>query len=183
MHEHDTLFEQRARKAEELRALGIDPFANDFHVDCQVAEFSRRFAPLDADGLAAAKTPVALAGRVMAVNTFGKAAFLRIQDGSAGDAGADGAPVERLQLYVRQSNLTEADRVVFKKIDLGDIAGVVGTPMRTKTGELTLEVHQFRLLTKAMRPLPEKPRLMIDRSNLRPMMAVWTIPGRDAHPP
>ncbi|HET6345932.1 MAG TPA: lysine--tRNA ligase, partial [Myxococcota bacterium] len=93
---------------------------------------------------------------VMAINSFGKAAFIRLQDDSSEESGPKGEPVGRLQVYVRRDKVGDATFEVFKKLDLGDIVGVVGGGMRTKTGELTLLADTFRILTKALRPLPEK---------------------------
>ena len=147
MTQRDTLFEQRARKAAELREQGLDPFANDFRVTLRVADFIARFQPIEDPAVLEVESELRLAGRVMAINTFGKAAFLRLQDGSSD---------ERLQIYVRQNNLSAAEMLAFKRLDIGDIVGITGTPMRTKTQELTLLARGFRILTKALRPLPEK---------------------------
>ena len=158
MTEHDTLFEQRLRKAAELRDAGVNPYANDFRVDTQVAAFVRQYdTPAnDHDALEAVTHRHAVAGRVMAINSFGKAAFIRIQDDSAEEKNAAGEPVGRLQAYVRKDKIGEGAYEIFKKLDLGDIVGVIGRPMRTKTGELSLLADEFRILTKALRPLPEK---------------------------
>ncbi|MBI5509152.1 MAG: lysine--tRNA ligase [Deltaproteobacteria bacterium] len=163
MTERDELFEQRLAKAEALRQAGIDPYANDFPgVGADVslittAEFVRRYqAETDAAALQAVTTRHAVAGRVMAINTFGKAAFLRIQDRSCDVPSAGGEPAGRLQVFVKKDVVGDAGFELFKRLDLGDFIGVVGTPMRTKTGELTLLAGSFRILTKTLRPLPEK---------------------------
>ena len=157
MNERDELYEQRARKAEELRARGLDPYANDFKVDTQVADFVRKYAAESNDEtLRALAARHAVAGRVMAINTFGKACFLRIQDGTADDPGPGGEPAGRLQLFVQKNRVGDAQFELLKSLDLGDFVGAVGGPMRTKTGELTLAVDTLRLLTKTLRPLPEK---------------------------
>jgi lysyl-tRNA synthetase class 2 len=154
---NETLFEQRLKKAEELRGMGLDPYANDFKVDTTVASFFATYGH-ESDGavLQSVGAVHAVAGRVMAVNTFGKAAFIRVQDASSDEKNAQGESVGRLQVYLKKDQLGEAGFEVFKKLDLGDIVGVVGTPMRTKTGELTLLASGFRILTKALRPMPEK---------------------------
>jgi len=157
MSEHDEQFVQRLKKVEELRARNIDPYPNDFRVDTQIIDFVRLYGPeKDHDKLQAVTRQHAVAGRVMAVNAFGKAAFLRLQDGTIDEKGPDGEPAGRLQIYVRQNVVGASGMELLKKIDLGDFVGVIGTPMRTKTGELTLAVHQLRILAKALRPLPEK---------------------------
>jgi lysyl-tRNA synthetase class 2 len=141
--EPDALFAMRLGKARELEALGHSPYANDFVPDTTVASFVQTYAAALRDD---AKHK--LAGRVMAVNSFGKAAFLRIQDGSSD---------LRLQVFV-QKNAVGDDCYgdVFKRVDVGDIVAVEGGPMRTKTDELTVRADRFRILTKALRPLPEK---------------------------
>jgi lysyl-tRNA synthetase, class II len=156
MTERDELFEQRLRKAEALRAAGIDPYANDFKVDTRIADFQRHYSAIANDEeLRALGARHAVAGRVMAINTFGKACFLRLQDGTVDELGSGGQPVGRLQIFVQKNRVGEQFELL-KQLDLGDFVGVGGGPMRTKTGELTLAVEQFRLLTKTLRPLPEK---------------------------
>jgi lysyl-tRNA synthetase class 2 len=128
----ENLVDQRLAKAADLRAMGIDPYANDFHVDTHVSDFVARYGKLEGDALVAAAQSHAIAGRVMAINSFGKAAFIRIQDGSA-DRMVGDEPAGRLQIYVSKNDLSESDFAVFKKLDMGDIVGITGTPMRTKT--------------------------------------------------
>ncbi len=157
MGETDALFLQRAHKVEALRQMGHDPFANDFKVDTSIAAFVRQYGGIkEKEALAEIKTRHAVAGRLMAKNNFGKAGFLRIQDGSSDELGPDGTPVGRLQLFFQKNRVGEANYELDKQLDIGDFIGVVGTPMRTKTGELTLAVDELRILTKALRPLPEK---------------------------
>src|SRR5687768_3268326 len=104
----EALYEQRLRKSQELRARGADPYANDFTVDTPIAEFVRRYGgEASAEKLAAVDARHAMAGRVMAVNVFGKACFLRIQDGSSDERGPDGEPVGRLQLFLQKNRLGE----------------------------------------------------------------------------
>lgn len=190
--ERDALFEQRLRKAEELREMGHDPYANDFRVDTQVSEFYARYSGLAAEDLEKVDQIHAVSGRVMAINTFGKAAFIRLQDGSvdaaahhcvvatspatetaspagaalsAASASSDAHAAHaaesqeakgRLQIYIRKERVGDDAFAVFKKLDLGDFVGITGTPMRTKTGELTLLASSLKVLTKTLRPLPEK---------------------------
>ena len=135
----------RRLKLEALREAGVNPFANDFTPTHTSGEVTAAFDPLAPDALAAVTTPVAVAGRMVAKRDFGKASFLHLQD-------RDG----RLQAYVKRDVLGEDVFARFKQVDVGDFVGVVGTPFRTKTNELTLEAREFRLLAKALRPLPEK---------------------------
>jgi lysyl-tRNA synthetase class 2 len=156
MSEREPLVEQRVRKVDELRAEAIEPYANDFRISSPVAAF---FAAYTGKQWPAEAPPAArhsLAGRVMAINSFGKAAFIRIQDASCDTPDAAGQPVGMLQIYVRRDHVAPEMWRAFKKLDLGDFVGVTGHAMHTKTGELTLAAETFALLTKTLRPLPEK---------------------------
>lgn len=156
MSERDEYFEQRLRKADELRDLGHPPYANDFSVDTAISAFIERYGEEDsAETLSGIAERHAVAGRVMAINKFGKAAFIRIQDASQDDD-VRGESAGRLQIYVRKNDIGDEAFEVFKRLDLGDFVGVRGGPMRTKTGELTLHAQTFRILSKSLRPLPEK---------------------------
>ncbi len=163
MTERDEFFEQRLAKAQSLREMGTDPYANDFPDPgsglglTTTAEFHTLYGnTTDPATLAAVTTQHAVAGRVMAVNGFGKAVFLRLQDRTCDAKVQSNEPVGRLQLFIKKDAVGEAGFELLKKLDLGDFIGAIGTPMRTKTGELTLLVKSFRILTKALRPLPEK---------------------------
>ena len=135
----------RRLKLEALREAGVNPFANDFRPTHTTGDVRAAFEPLAADALATIDAPVAIAGRMVAKRDFGKASFLHVQD-------RDG----RLQAYVKRDSLGEDAFARFKHADVGDFVGVVGTPFRTKTNELTLEARELRVLAKALRPLPEK---------------------------
>ncbi|MBT6432376.1 MAG: lysine--tRNA ligase, partial [Deltaproteobacteria bacterium] len=143
-------------KAQDLREMGIDPYANDFKVDTRALDFIRLYHEQDKESLEGSEQRHALAGRVVAVNKMGKAAFIRLQDSSCDEIAPNGEPVGRIQIYLRRDELPEADFAQYKKLDIGDIIGVSGSPMKTRTGELTVQVKSFRLLTKSLRPLPEK---------------------------
>ena len=140
------LMAARRLKLEALRAAGENPYANDFHPSHTTAEVLGEFGDLSAEQLSATPRPsIAVAGRLVAKRDFGKASFLHLLD-------RDG----RLQAYVKRDALGEEGFARFKQADVGDIVGVVGMPFRTKTNELTIEAQQFRVLAKALRPLPEK---------------------------
>ncbi|WP_242395662.1 lysine--tRNA ligase [Anaeromyxobacter oryzisoli] len=136
---------QRQKKAEALRALGVNPFGNGWQPVHLAADVVARYG--DAPATEIAKDPGAwsIGGRVLAVRSFGKAAFLRVRDRSA-----------ELQVWVKRDRVGERAFEVFKLLDVGDIVGVEGPATRTKTGELTIEATTFTILTKALRPLPEK---------------------------
>jgi len=134
----------RRRKLAALRASGANPFPNDFRPDQSASEVHARFGGLDEPGLAAAPE-VAVAGRVVAIRDFGKAAFLHVLDRGT-----------RLQVHVRRDAVGEDGFAVYKSLDIGDVIGVRGKPFRTRTNELTLAASSLRLLAKSLRPLPEK---------------------------
>jgi lysyl-tRNA synthetase, class II len=136
---------QRLKKAEALRALGVDPFGNGWKPGHLASELVARYGDAPAEEIAKEPGAWSLAGRVLAVRSFGKAAFLRLRDRSG-----------ELQVWVKKDKVGDAAFEVFKLLDIGDIVGAEGPATRTKTGELTLEATRFTILTKAIRPLPEK---------------------------
>lgn len=136
---------QRAKKAEALRALGVNPFGNGHVPRHGAAELVRRYGAASAEEIAKDPGSWSLAGRVLAIRSFGKAAFLRVRDGS-GD----------LQVWVKKDKVGEKGFQIFQLLDIGDVVAAEGPATRTKTGELTLEAASFTILTKALRPLPEK---------------------------
>ncbi|MFZ9887315.1 MAG: lysine--tRNA ligase [Myxococcota bacterium] len=136
---------QSMEKAEALRASGLDPYSNDFKPELSCVEFANRYEGNTAEQLEAIDTVTTIAGRLMAVRSMGKATFLRLRDRS-GD----------LQVLVKRDLVGEQAYLQLKLMDLGDTIGCAGTPMRTRTGEMTLETVGFRVLTKSLRPLPDK---------------------------
>jgi len=145
MEETGDIRGQRLAKVGELRAAGINPYANGFEVSHTAADVAALHAEDTAEVLEGKSVDYAVGGRIMARRDFGKAAFIQLQDRSG-----------RLQVYVNKSGLGEENFELFRKLDLGDIVGVVGRPFRTKTGELSLRASSLRLLTKSLLPLPEK---------------------------
>src|SRR5512138_908260 len=136
---------QRAKKAEALRALGVNPFGNGFAPQHSAADLVRRYGDAPAEEIAKDPGSWSLAGRVLAIRSFGKAAFLRVRDTSG-----------ELQVWVKKDKVGDKAFEIFKLLDIGDIVAAEGPATRTKTGELTLEAASFAILTKALRPLPEK---------------------------
>jgi lysyl-tRNA synthetase class 2 len=145
MEELNDLLLQRRAKLAEFREQGINPFANDFSVTHTAEQFLGAHIDDDSAALDGCSTHYAVAGRIMARRDFGKAAFIQVQDRSG-----------RTQVYIGRDNIGEEAFELFKRIDIGDIVGVCGTPFRTKTGELSLRATTLRLLTKSLLPLPEK---------------------------
>ena len=136
---------QRKAKLAALRERGV-AFPNDFRRDSLAAELHTQYDGLEKEALAAKGVRVAVAGRMMTRRIMGKASFATIQDMSG-----------QIQLYVARDNLAEGFyNEEFKKWDLGDIVGATGTLFITGTGELSVQVDDVRLLTKALRPLPDK---------------------------
>nr|WP_314267579.1 lysine--tRNA ligase [uncultured Moellerella sp.] len=135
----------RREKLVALREKGI-PFPNDFRRDVTSNDIYAEYADKTAEELEELNIEVAIAGRMMTRRIMGKASFATIQDMGG-----------RIQLYVSRDDLPEGIyNEQFKKWDLGDILGAKGRLFRTKTGELTVHCHDVRLLTKALRPLPDK---------------------------
>jgi lysyl-tRNA synthetase class 2 len=145
MAQAERIIAQRRQKIEELRAQGIDPFNNAFKPSHTIAQIIEAHGSLSGEELEQLNQTFGLTGRLMLIREFGKAVFCHFQDGSS-----------RLQAYVQRQVLGDDAFKLFKRLDLGDIVGFVGTLFRTKTGELTLAVKDFTLLTKSLLPLPEK---------------------------
>ena len=143
MEESNQILSQRRQKARELADQGAALYANDFKPGHRIIDLLPAHDPNHEAELAGGMK--AVAGRIMAMRKFGKAAFLHLQDGTG-----------RLQIHIKQDEVGEAAYAVFRKLDIGDIAGFSGPLFRTKTGEVTLQAMQLRLLTKSLRPLPEK---------------------------
>jgi lysyl-tRNA synthetase class 2 len=137
------LVRQRREKLEGLRARGVDPFGARFPVTHWAQPLTERLEKGSDDELKAFG-PVSLAGRLVAMRDHGKTAFAHLMDRTG-----------RLQLYARADQLG-ADYTAFTSLDVGDFIGVTGEMFRTRTGQLTVAVKSFTLLTKSLRPLPEK---------------------------
>ena len=140
--EDDPIAVRRAKR-EALLAAGKDPYGHAFKYSHHLAELAERYATLE-DG-ASTEDEVKVAGRVMAKRDQGKLAFLELRD-SSGD----------MQLFCRINALGEDMFAELKDLDVGDWIGVEGTMMRTKRGQLSVSVTSFELLSKSLRPLPEK---------------------------
>jgi lysyl-tRNA synthetase class 2 len=142
--DENKLIALRREKLKTLRETG-QPFANDFRRDALAADLLERFAELSAEALEEKNVLVNLAGRLMTKRVMGKASFAHMQDMSG-----------RIQIFLQRDTLAEGAYEAFKSWDLGDIISVNGRLFKTKTGELSVRVETVRLLTKSLRPLPEK---------------------------
>lgn len=130
----------RRQKLDKIRALGVEPYGQKFNWDHYAADIRR-----DAEELEKNETHVRIAGRIMIRRGQGKTAFCVLRDQS-GD----------IQVYFKRDELPEKEWALFKLVDIGDILGIEGTVFTTHTGELTVRVLHFTMLSKSLRPLPEK---------------------------
>ncbi|RZI67428.1 lysine--tRNA ligase [Variovorax guangxiensis] len=154
--DENQLMAERREKLKALRAATSDgkgvAFPNDFKPQHRAAALSAAHGEIDAEALDAQPVSVSVAGRMMLKRVMGKASFATVQDATG-----------RIQLYVTRDALGEEIYADFKRWDLGDIVGAEGTLMKTKTGELSVKVSKLRLLTKSLRPLPDKFHGMADQ--------------------
>ena len=163
--DENKLVTERREKLAALRAQhqasGTAVFPNDFKPTHHAADLQAQYGALENEALEPQGIAVALAGRMMLKRIMGKASFATVQDGSFGPAtiGNQG----RIQLFISRDALGEAAYDAFKHSDLGDILGAQGTLFKTRTGELSVKVHTLRLLTKSLRPLPDKFHGMADQ--------------------
>jgi lysyl-tRNA synthetase class 2 len=130
----------RRQKLADLRAAGTDPF----RAECTTTHFSGEALKAYLDGQDNT-VAVAVAGRLVTIRDMGKSQFVKILDQQG-----------EIQLYIKKDVVGEAAYAAFKKLDLGDIVGAKGTLFKTKTGEVTVRVESYVLVSKALRPLPEK---------------------------
>ena len=160
-HDDNQLIAERREKLRALRDAqangGGVAFPNNFKPAHKAAQLHQEHGEAEPEALEAAPTSVSVAGRMMLKRVMGKASFATVQDGSLGEVGG------RIQLYVTRDAVGEDLYAAFKHWDLGDIVGAEGTLMKTKTGELSIKVTGLRLLTKSLRPLPDKFHGMADQ--------------------
>jgi lysyl-tRNA synthetase, class II len=135
----------RREKLQKLIAKGIDPFGQKFQTTHHSLDAKKLAEGKTHDELEAAAITTAIAGRLVLLRNMGKASFVTIQD-----------KLGSIQAYIRKDVIGDEAYSVFELADLGDIVGVQGTLMLTKTGEITVKVNQYTHLVKALRPLPEK---------------------------
>jgi lysyl-tRNA synthetase class 2 len=147
----DNINEQRKQKLERLQGRGVDPYPHRYHRTHTAQEAAVQLDKLDPPGGAGSRVSgekseeVSVAGRITAMRKMGKSSFLDIRDGSG-----------KIQLFIQNTDLDAEALELFKDLDIGDIIGVKGILMRTKSGEPTVRVNGLDLLTKSLQPLPEK---------------------------
>ncbi|MCO6516445.1 MAG: lysine--tRNA ligase, partial [Snodgrassella sp.] len=142
--DENQIMANRRDKLTVIRTQGI-AFPNDFKRDAFAGDLHEQYEQFDKDVLAEKAIPVKVAGRIMLKRHMGKASFATIQDLTG-----------RIQLYINNQGVGEQAHDAFKHWDLGDIVGAEGELMKTNHGELTVRVSTLRLLTKSLRPLPDK---------------------------
>jgi len=143
--ELNPVIKTRVEKACGLLDENVHLYPNDFKRDTEIQEIWDQYTEVEGEELEAVDREFAIAGRVVSYRSFGKVTFFHVQDRSS-----------KIQVYAARDELGTDPYKLFKKTDVGDIVGVVGGLFRTKTGELTLKTKSFKLVSKSMRPLPEK---------------------------
>jgi len=135
-----------AKRKEKIEGLKneVNLYPNDFKVTDTIINIRKRIEKNE-DSLNAEETIFSIAGRMMAVNRFGKTTFIRVNDRTG-----------QIQAYIRKDHIGDKAYQLFKQLDIGDFLGLKGGIFKTKTGEWTLLVNELRLLCKTTRPLPEK---------------------------
>ena len=135
----------RREKAEKIRSLGIDPFGHRYDRSDFAADIQKKYADIEHDAFEFMDDTAKVAGRIMFIRKMGKASFFSIKDKSG-----------MIQIYISINDIGEEAYELFKSADIGDIVGVYGKVMKTKTGEVTIKCLEYTHLVKALRPLPEK---------------------------
>jgi lysyl-tRNA synthetase, class II len=144
LQDENHVIAERREKLKAIRAAGV-AFPNDFKPEQFAADLHSQYGELENEALEGKAVTVKVAGRMMLKRVMGKASFATVQDRSG-----------RVQLFISKDNIGEEIYESFKHWDLGDIVAAVGLVFKTKTGELSIKVSELRLLTKSLRPLPEK---------------------------
>jgi len=140
----ERITQQRMEKLERLRDAGIDPYPHRYPRTHTAQQAVKQLEKIEAKETA--EETVSVAGRIMANRSMGKSSFIDIRDGSG-----------KIQLLFHNISQMEEDKLrLFKDLDIGDIIGIEGNLLRTRTGEPTVRVEKFTLLSKSLRPLPEK---------------------------
>jgi lysyl-tRNA synthetase class 2 len=142
----NVLIKRRHEELEELKSIGIQPYAYFFNIDSDSKDIKENYKEDE-------KRDIKIAGRIMAIRRMGKASFAHIQD----DKG-------RIQIYLRKDDIGESYSA-FKLMDIGDIIGIEGFVFKTKTGEISVHVTSLTLLSKSLRPLPIPKETVDDRGN------------------
>lgn len=135
----------RREKAEKLRELGLDPFGHSFQRNAYAQEIKEKYKDVEHDAFENMTDEAIVAGRIMFIRKMGKASFCTIKDKTG-----------LIQIYISINDIGEEKYSLFKTADLGDIVGIRGKIMKTRTGEVTIKCLEYTPLVKALKPLPEK---------------------------
>ena len=145
MSSENQFLAQRREKARNLADLGVKLYSNTFKPADRISDLRPKAVQLEPQQKEEGGASYSIAGRIMAMRKFGKAAFITLADATG-----------QMQVYVRKDSVGDEQFSGFKKYDIGDIVGAGGHLFKTKTGELSVWVERLRLMTKSLRPLPEK---------------------------
>lgn len=145
MEDLNVVMRERMQKAEQMQEAGIPIYPNGYSVPDHIQDLIEKHGNKSSEELEAESQSFTVAGRVMSVRSFGKSIFMHLLDAEA-----------KIQIYIQQNRVGKETYELVKKIDIGDIIRVSGNLFRTRTQELTLLVKEIILLTKNLRPLPEK---------------------------
>ncbi|ULA58899.1 MAG: hypothetical protein LZF60_80293 [Nitrospira sp.] len=145
MDEFNDQRQQRIKKLDQLRHLGVAPYGTRFEIKDRAGQLMRLHGEKSKEVLEQEQVGCTIAGRIVGLRRFGKAAFAVLQDGA-----------DRLQVYLKKDTLGDQAHQISEGLDLGDWIGVTGILFRTKTNEFTVEAKTLTFLSKALRPLPEK---------------------------
>ena len=142
----------RREKRDKLVELGLDPFGQRYDREDYAKDIKEKYATVDHDAFENMDDTAKVAGRIMFIRKMGKASFFSIQDKTGS-----------IQIYISVNDIGEDNYNLFKSADIGDIVGVYGKVMKTKTGEVTIKCLEYTHLVKALRPLPEKFHGLVDK--------------------
>lgn len=145
IEDENQYIEIRREKLKSLRQKKINPYPNDIRPENLAYDILKEYAEWDHDRLEKLDKRFSIAGRIMAIRSFGKAAFLQIKDSS-----------EKMQIFVQKQLIGDEQFELYKTVDVGDFLFAEGKLFRTKTNELTLAAEKIRIACKSLRPLPEK---------------------------
>jgi len=145
MSQDNQTLKQRREKAENLEATGVNLYSNSFKPANAIQELHPRGESLKPQETEPGSVSYSIAGRIMAIRKFGKAAFCQITDKTG-----------RIQIYLKKDTLGDVAFEAFKKWDIGDIVGIAGPLFKTKVGELSVAATETTMISKSLRPLPEK---------------------------
>ncbi len=145
MTKENQFLQQRREKAQDLAKLGVNLYSNTFTPAHKIAEILPEGASLPAEKDEDTRFTYSIAGRILSMRKFGKAAFFNLSDVSG-----------TIQVYIKKETVGEEVFAAFKKWDIGDIVGITGKLFKTKTGELSLASEKAEMISKSLRPLPEK---------------------------